>query len=413
MKVAFISTLYAPNHIGGAEQAVRLLAESLVARGHEAVVISLNPAAKFDKRIIEGVTVYYVPLANIYWPHVPPEQRPPWRAAIWHLIDAYNPIMGARVRKILAAEKPDVVESNNLQGFSVAAWRAAQRLGIPVVQILHDYYLGCPNSSMFKRGRNCAKQCGVCTVYTTPRRLLSGIPKVVSSVSRHMLERLERTGMFGRVPRKTVVRTAFNFTGAAQPRSDKPPGSPLTVGYLGRLEEVKGIELLLRALQELPTQKITLLIAGSGVPAYVDDLKRRYGRANIKFLGFTEPAAFFSSIDAVVVPSVWEEPLSRVIFEGCAFGVPAIVARIGGMPEIVEEGVTGYVFEPNDVAALAGQLRSVIDQGLPAQRMQEACRKKSMGFGVDEVFRAHLANWRHAIAQQSPGLTPANSVEIS
>jgi glycosyltransferase involved in cell wall biosynthesis len=89
------------------------------------------------------------------------------------------------------------------------------------------------------------------------------------------------------------------------------------------------------------------------------------------------------------------------------------VARIGGMPEIVEEGITGYVFEPNDVAALAGRLREIIEQGLPAQRMQEACRKKSMGFGVDEVFRAHMANWRHAIAQQSPGLAPVDSVKIS
>jgi glycosyltransferase involved in cell wall biosynthesis len=266
---------------------------------------------------------------------------------------------------------------------------------------------------MFKQGRNCATQCGVCTVYATPRRLLSGIPKVVSSVSRHMLQRLERTGMFARVQRKTVVRTAFDFTGDAPPRSDKPPGSHLTVGYLGRLEDVKGIELLLRAVQQMPAGGITLLVAGNGVPAYVDDLKRRFRSANIQFLGFTDPAAFFARIDAVVVPSIWEEPLSRVIFEGCALGVPAIVARMGGMPEIVEEGITGYVFEPNDVAALVKQLQSLVEKGLPAERLRAACLRKSQDFSVDEVFRAHMSNWRHAIARQSPGVRPVDSMEIS
>ena len=413
MKVAFICTLYAPNHIGGAEKAVRMLAETLVARGHEAVVISLSPDREFSERVIEGVKVYYVPLANIYWPQAPADQRPPWRAALWHLIDAYNPIMGARVRKILAAEKPDVVESNNLLGFSVAAWRAAKTLGIPVVQVLHDYYLGCPNSAMIKGERNCNVQCGVCSVYATPRRLLSDIPKVVSSVSRRTLQRVEQTGMFARVPRKTVVPSAFDFDGEPPPRADKAPGSPLTLGYLGRLESIKGIELLLQAVHRVPVDKITLLLAGNGAPEFVTDLQQRYRRSNIHFLGFTEPAAFFSRIDALVVPSVWEEPLSRVVFEGYTFGVPPLVARIGGMPEIVEDGVTGYVFEPNDAAALAKLFEDLVEQGLPAERLYAACRKKSSGFSIDDVFRAHMANWQHAIAAQAADVEPANQMEIS
>lgn len=413
MKVAFISTLYAPNNIGGAEKAVRMLAEALVARGHEAVVISLDPHGKASERVIDGVKVYYVPLANVYWPHGPADQRRPWRQALWHLIDAYNPIMGARVRKILAAEKPDVVESNNLQGFSVAAWHAAKRLGIPVVQVLHDYYLGCPNSSMFRHGRNCKVQCGVCSVYATPRRLLSDIPKVVSSVSRRTLQRVEQTGMFADVPRKTIVPSAFTFDGETLPRTDKAPGSPLTIGYLGRLEPIKGIELLLQAVHKMPADKITLLLAGNGAPDFVADLKQRYARANIHFLGFTDPATFFSRIDALVVPSIWEDPLPRVVFEGFAFGVPPIVARIGGMPEIVEHGVTGYVFEPNDAAALAKLLQDLIDQGLPAERLRAACQKKGVNFSVDDVFRSHLANWQHAIAAQTTGVVPANQMEIS
>lgn len=413
MKVAFISTLYTPNNIGGAEKAVRMLAEALVARGHEAVVLSLDPAGKSSQRVIEGVKVYYLPLANIHWPHIPLAQRPPLRSALWHLIDAYNPIMGARVRRILAAERPDVVESNNLQGFSVAAWRAAKSLGIPVVQVLHDYYLACPNSAMFRHGHNCQVQCGVCSLYAAPRRWLSDIPKVVSSVSRRTLQRVEQAGMFGGVARKTIVPSAFTFSGETPPRADKAPGAPLTVGFLGRLEPIKGVELLLQAVHQMRADKITLLLAGNGEPEFVADLRARYEQPNIQFLGFTDPAEFFARIDALIVPSVWEDPLPRVVFEGFAFGVPPIVARIGGMPEIVEHGVTGYVFEPGDAAALAKLLQELIDQGLPAGRLRAACQNKSAGFSVEDVFRAHWTNWQHAIAAQSAGIMPTNQVETS
>jgi glycosyltransferase involved in cell wall biosynthesis len=203
------------------------------------------------------------------------------------------------------------------------------------------------------------------------------------------------------VPRKVVVPTAFDVSGEPAPRSDKQPGSHLTIGYLGRIEQIKGIELLLLAVLEMPVASITLLVAGNGPQLYLEELQQRFSRANIHFLGFTEPAMLFSKIDVLVVPSIWEEPLGRVIFEGFAFGVPAIVARIGGMPEIVEQDVTGYVFEPDDSAALVKLLRTLIAQGLPAERMRAACYEKSLGFGVDDVLRAHMSNWQGAIAQQA------------
>jgi len=413
LKVAFINTLYKPNEIGGAERAVRTIAEALVARGHEAVVISLDPTGKGGQQVIEGVKVYYVPLANIHWPHAPQEARPAWRGAIWHLFDAYNVVMGARLRRILRAEQPDVVEANNLQGFSVAAWRAADRLGIPVVQVLHDYYLGCTSSAMFTRGRNCTQQCFKCKVYATPRRLLSHIPRTVSSVSRRTLQRVEQTGMFERVPRKVIVPSAFDANRQVEPRADKPPGSRLTLGFLGRIDQTKGIEVLLRAIRALPPEKVTLLIAGSGVPAYVDDLKQRYAAPNIQFLGFTDPATFFARIDALVVPSVWEDPLPRVIFEAFAFGVPPMVSRIGGMPEIVSHGETGYVFEPDDPRALTQLLGELIERGLPAQRLSIAGRARSQRFSVEDVFRSHMQSWTDAIASRSrPTPQPTDQLEV-
>ena len=414
MKVAFVNTLYQPNEIGGAERAVRTLAEALVARGHEAVVISLDPKGEGGSAVIEGVKVHYVPLANVYSVTTPVEDRARWRTALWHTFDAYNPVMGARVRRILAEERPDVIETNNLLGFSVAVWRAAQALGIPVVQVLHDYYLGCPNSCMLNNGSNCATQCATCKVWTTPRRMLSHIPRTISSVSRRTLQRVEAAGMFSRVPRKVIVPSAFDSHRQPVPRDDKPPGGPLTVGFLGRIDQIKGLEVLLQAVHALPADRIALLIGGNGEQRYVDGLKQRYARDNVRFLGFTNPAAFFAQIDALVVPSIWEDPLPRVIFEAYAFGVPPIVARIGGMPEIVEHDVTGYVFRANDSPALTELLAGLIEKGFPARRLGAAAQARSQGFSVEDVLRAHMQDWQDAIAHRDAGVEQqADRVEIS
>src|SRR6478735_8389481 len=109
MKVAFVSTLYAPNEKGGAERTVRILAESLVARGHEAVVISLAPDGVARNDVINGVKTYYVPLANIFWKQSD-ESRGRVARMLWHGIDAWNPVMAARVRRILQQERPDLVQ---------------------------------------------------------------------------------------------------------------------------------------------------------------------------------------------------------------------------------------------------------------------------------------------------------------
>jgi glycosyltransferase involved in cell wall biosynthesis len=398
MKVAFVSTLYAPNDSGGAERTVRVLAEGLVARGHQAVVISLAPDGVARDGQLNGVRVYYVPLANLYWKQSE-QSRSKLARLLWQCIDAYNPLMGRRVARILERERPDVLQTGNLQGFSVAVWRAAARLHIPLVQMLHDYYLACPNSCMFKGGVNCARQCRPCHVVGTARRRLSHLPAAVISLSRRVLQRLEESGLFARVPHKTVINGADNTAVNVAPRSNKPPGSTLVVGYLGRMENTKGIEVLLDAAALLPQQQIEVLLGGKGGESYVRDLQARYATPNIQFLGFVKPADLFSRIDVLVVPSVWEEPLGRVIYEGYAHGIPSIVSNVGGMPEIVDSGRTGFVFQSGDAADLANCLRSAIAQGWRGAHFFAACIERARDFHVDRALDKYLRVWEGAARQ--------------
>lgn len=400
MKVAFVSTLYAPNDSGGAERTVRVLAEGLVARGHQAVVISLAPDGMARDGVLNGVRVYYVPLANLYWKQSEQSRSKLARLA-WQCIDAYNPVMGARVAKILERERPDVLQTGNLQGFSVAVWRAAVRLKTPLVQMLHDYYLACANSCMFKGGVNCASQCRSCHLIGTPRRRLSNLPNAVISLSRRVLQRMEGSGLFADVAHKTVINGADNTSVVALPRSDKPPGSPLVVGYLGRMENTKGIEVLLDAAATLPQQQITVLLGGRGHEAYVSELKQRYATPNIQFLGFVKPTELFNRIDVLVVPSVWEEPLGRVIYEGYAHGVPAIVSNVGGMPEIVDSGRTGFVFRSGEARDLASCLRSELERGWRGAHFFAACIERARDFHVERALDKYLRVWEGAAVGSS------------
>jgi len=402
MKVAFVSTLYAPNESGGAERTVRVLAEGLVARGHQAVVISLAPDGVARDAELNGVRVYYVPLANLYWKQAEQARSAPARL-LWQCIDAYNPVMGARVRRILQRERPSVLQTGNLQGFSVAVWRAAARLRIPLVQMLHDYYLACPNSCMFKGGVNCVRQCTACHVIGTARRRLSNLPQAVISLSRRVLQRLEQSGLFPQVPHKVVINGADNSCVVATPRGNKLAGSPLVAGYLGRMENTKGIEVLLDAAALLPERQISVLLGGRGHEDYVNELRRKYPAPNIHFLGFVKPAELFSRVDVLVVPSVWEEPLGRVIYEGFAHGVPAIVSNVGGMPEIVEPGRTGFVFESGNARNLAQCLGSAIDAGWRGAEFFAACVERSRDFHVDRALDKYLRVWEAAAASGSAG----------
>lgn len=397
MKILFVGSLYAPNGMGGAERTVQTIAEQAVRDGHEVCVVSLAPDGVARTAELHGVRVYYVPLANI---HNPFDKTQPGaaRRALWHAIDAYNPWMGRRVGRILDRERPDVVQTGNLLGFSAAVWHAARRRAIPVVQMLHDYYMGCGNSSMFKNGQNCTRQCTACKLFTAPRRAMSDIPSAVISLSARLLERVEATGMFAQVDKKVIIHGASNLQAPAHsPRPARQPGR-LTVGYLGRLESTKGLEFMLDALAQVREARV--LLAGKGADGYVHGLRQRYAAAqHIEFLGFTKPEELFAQVDLLIVPSVWEEPLGRVIYEAYAHGIASIVMRSGGMPEIVDEGVTGFVVKPGDTAQLQALVRRLA-QDWDGAAYRQACLAKSEEFKVERLIARYQDVWSYAVASQ-------------
>lgn len=128
------------------------------------------------------------------------------------------------------------------------------------------------------------------------------------------------------------------------------------------------------------------------------ELRGRYSSPAIAFLGYVKPEEFFARIDVLVVPSLWEEPLGRVIYEAYARGVAVIANRLGGMPEIIEEGRTGYVVTPGDVKELA----AVIEQMLTTQRRSDfrsACLAKAKEFSAERRYPEYHSVWQRALSE--------------
>jgi glycosyltransferase involved in cell wall biosynthesis len=166
--------------------------------------------------------------------------------------------------------------------------------------------------------------------------------------------------------------------------------TPLRIGFVGTLVWHKGAHLLIEAMRTLPSGSCRALIFGDTAtfPDYTADLRAKAMGLPVEFMGgFAKDRAadVYSQIDALVVPSLWPENSPLVIHEAFMAGVPVVGSRIGGIPELVTDGVSGFVFESGSAADLARALRRFIDRPqLVAELAAGAPPVKTMAEDADE-----------------------------
>jgi glycosyltransferase involved in cell wall biosynthesis len=390
MKILFVSTLYHPYRVGGAEKIAQIVVEAIRDAGHEPVVIATSPKAGIATGEVNGVKVYYVGLRNLYWPHAGDDGQSSVAKAVWHAVDRYNPLMARAVNDIIRTEKPAVVNTHNMTGFSTALWPVAKSHGLRIYHTLHDYSLLCPRVTMLTSSGNCAKQCRICYFYTRPSQRYSALVDGVIGVSQFTLDRHLQAGYFPNAKVKTVIHNALSAPPNV-PAPSKPTGD-LRIGYVGRLAPSKGVENLLQAVSRLEQSNWRLVVAGRGKPEYEAYLKQHYGNnPNIEFLGFVDPHEAYRQIDVLVVPSLWEEPLGMVVLEAYYHGLPVIASRCGGLPEIIEPGRTGILYEPSDPHGLSTALNQLLEQSSLVQEMRPWILDKAKYFEIDRLKQQYLS----------------------
>lgn len=360
MRVVLASALYPtpsePRIMGGAEVFTRQLAEGLVAAGDEVSVVRIALDGHYKREEANGVSVYFVPIRNVYPPFAP-KTNPLMRTA-WHVIDDRWRAPKA-LETILKDVKPDVFHTHTFNGLNTDMWHVARTLGIPVLHTLHDYYLICPRCSRFKAGQVCETSCGSCRILTANRRHRTRDLDAVTSISHRILAIHKAEGIFAPDLPTHVVHHVANPALTLLP--PLPHEGALKVGYIGRFAEEKGAHLLVEAAALLPAGSIELKLAGAASPEDQERLRQLAPAVSMEFLGFVAPSDFYAQVHLSVAPSIWEEPAGLVVLDALAAGRPVIGSNRGGIAEGVEDGVTGWIVSP-DVSALATILKRLIDE---------------------------------------------------
>lgn len=187
------------------------------------------------------------------------------------------------------------------------------------------------------------------------------------------------------------------------PAPDRPAAPELRIGYVGRLEEHKGVHVLIEAVRAVP--RATLEIVGDGPHRPVlDDLIGRWGLAGrVRISGFAAHGALperYRTFDVVVVPSLersnWIEQFGRVAVEAMASGVPVVATATGSLPEVV--GDAGLLVPPEDPMALAAAIERLSADPSLRDELGRRGREASARFSWSRVAADHVALYRRVLS---------------
>jgi len=328
-------------------------------RGHEVVVVSLHPGSQQTVEFLNGVKVYRLPIDNIYWIAAKTRQSL-WLRWIWHWKDRWNRKAAGRVAKILDSEKPEVVNTHNISGFSASVWPEIKRRNIRLVHTTHDYYVVCVRRTLFRRNKVCVEPCFDCSLLARRRVRESASADALICVSQKTMELHRRAGAFTRVPGHVVFNVSPEFQQRPSASATRS-GDEVVFGFIGVFDPKKGLEILLEAVSKLRHQDWRLDIAGTGEATYERRLRGITSDPRVRWLGFTPAPQFFAGIDVAVIPSLWPEPLPYVCFEALQAGKELICADSGGIPEMCRPGPRVSIVVPGDVVALAESMDRAIE----------------------------------------------------
>ncbi len=336
MRIVHLSTM--SSYFGG-EVHLASLAEGLMNRGHEVVCVvrpGSDLAAVLPRRGLDTRTL--------------------------PLVDWYDPLSVARLSSLLHQLDCQILHTHLPRDYFLAA---VATLGSPVVNVGTRHQLRPLSHAVFKRPF-LNRFAGFIAVSEAVRQGLEQVGAVSSAnleVIHNGIDLPPENPALG--PAGTRLRLQAGVS----------PDDPL-IGFVGRLCPTKGIETLIQAVARLrprwPRLKLCLVVGetvGTGYRAQLTDLVHRLGLDDrVVFAGYIDEAARLSgAFDIQTVPSL-AEPFGLVSLEAMAAGVPLVVTDSGGSPEIVRDGVEGFLVPPADEEVLARKLDCLLDS--PGLRME-------------------------------------------
>ena len=313
-----------------------------------------------------------------------------------------NPDVHQRFTKFLQQVRPSIVHCHNIYGgLTTVILDVCRREGIPSLLTLHDYKLACPSYMMLRDGKPCQQclggnfyhcalsRCHKCSftasaVYTVESYYNQILRKYhqarfLIAPSRFLLGRIHSHGL----PSEKLVLLP---NGVDVERIQPSPDDAGYALYVGRLSIEKGLRTLLRSMRSAPTE---LRIVGDGPErAALESEAQQLGLRHVTFHGYKSGAdleRIICKAAMIVMPSEWYENAPMSLLEAMAYGKPVVAARIGGIPELVEDGASGILFEPGNSAELAAAMRRLAANPEQRRAMGRAGRER-----VEKKFSLRL-----------------------
>ncbi len=392
MKICLVTNLYDPYSIGGADIYVKWLSKALMRYGHEPFVVTTCPAREsfpgVKREKTDGILVYRFYPLNIYWGYLA-QRKPLLLKPFWHTIELWNPHVYVLFRQILNKELPEVVHINNMGGLSNAVFWASRGGRRRIVYTLHDYLSVCPKSVLLRNNMGiCDTPHFLCSFYQAIKRWnLRKTVDVYTAPSQFVLDMHQKYNLLARdrcsvVPHGVEV-TATDINDLKRLREERQRTSSINILYVGRVDRHKGLSVLIDAFKKANREDLHLHIAGSG--DYLDEARHEleYCR-RVTFHGWVsgpDKTEVFSKSDVCVLPSVCYEAAGLVILEAFKYGLPVIGSRVGGIPEMINESETGFLFEPGDESGLASIFQDISKERLGA--MASTCQEAAMSYSME------------------------------
>ncbi len=394
MKILVINSLYPPYHRGGAEVVVQTLTNSLK-KEHEMHVLTLQPWKGFSSmrtssQIEDSVTVHRFFSLNIF-SFINIERHSFSIRLIWHILDAINIHSYFVTRDLIRRIKPDLVLSHNVKGIGYTILRAIQCSNVRTIHTVHDVQMIEPSGLiMWGNDQVLNKPSLIQWLTIVGSRWLAGSPKKVIFPSRFLKELYGKYGFF-KQSEKVIFPNPVADDFLITSEKVKQLHAPCHFLILGQVGEHKGIRVAIEALQMAPNLACRLSIVGDGALVnYVKEQTKKDPR--IEYLGRLDRDQVrktLSETDYVIVPSLCYENSPMAIYESMAMGTPVIAARIGGVAELVDDGVNGYIVTPGSIQELADALQKAANNSIEYTNLSKAARKKVEASAVS-VYREKL-----------------------
>lgn len=380
MKVCVVNNLYPPESRGGAEVMVEVMVRGLLDLNHEVVVVTLGRRRSVERQ--GRVTVYRIKPWNLF-SFFSLGRMPFWLRLPWHAIDVLNWSSRRQTKAILVREKPALAITHNLKGVGYLIPRLLRDLRIRHVHTLHDVQLSRPSGLLLYRHEKPFLVLDL--MYEKLCRFYFGSPTVVVGPS-HWVADYHRTRGFFRKSKWLVLPNPVPRLDPAPPITRESPAGHVNLLYLGQLENAKGILFLLDVFDQLPRGNWILRIVGTGSLAKPVE-ERTAGKSCYRYLGYVKRSSLrqvFNQTDLTIVPSLCYENSPTVIAESFSCGVPVVAADIGGISELVTDGVNGFTFAPGDAASLQKVLVHYLDHPdvIPPLRQGAALARASLDLKV-------------------------------